>query len=67
MGYLPTAAELEAILAWQKAHVFEGTTVRDVFACARALAVVLADASASARASACATSTSPNPRGEPRC
>ena len=28
MGYLPTAAELEAILAWQKAHVFEGTTVR---------------------------------------
>ena len=28
MGHLPTAAELEAILAWQKAHVFEGGTVR---------------------------------------
>ena len=28
MGQLPTAAELEAILAWQKAHVFEGGSVR---------------------------------------
>ena len=28
MGHLPTAAELEAILAWQKAHVFEGGSVR---------------------------------------
>ena len=28
MGHLPTAAELEAILSWQKAHVFEGRTVR---------------------------------------
>jgi len=28
MGHLPTAAELETILAWQKAHVFEGGSVR---------------------------------------
>src|SRR3990167_11200592 len=28
MAHLPTPAELEAILAWQKAHVFEGGSVR---------------------------------------
>src|SRR3990167_5711609 len=28
MGHLPTPAELDAILAWQKAHVFEGGSVR---------------------------------------
>ncbi|MDP3703893.1 MAG: hypothetical protein Q8R78_05855 [Candidatus Omnitrophota bacterium] len=28
MAQLPTPAELEAILAWQKAHVFEGSSVR---------------------------------------
>ena len=28
MAHLPTSAELEAILAWQKAHVFEGGSVR---------------------------------------
>ena len=28
MGHLPTPSELEAILAWQKAHVFDGGSVR---------------------------------------
>ena len=28
MGHLPTAAELEAILTWQRANIFEGGTVR---------------------------------------
>ena len=28
MAHLPTPAELEAILAWQKAHIFEVVTMR---------------------------------------